>query len=574
MNPRYQKRINFLLVFLVIVSLVLGVLGWMVYFQNSGEPLSFSSLVFLTLQLFTMNNSFEDALMPLSLNIARFLAPVSLASAVISALASNATKRLVFFRARLGRKKPVIICGLSSMSLALAKNLKESNVFVIDPDPDQILWEAATTEGISVIQSDYNDKTFRALGVRKAELFVLCAPDKINLKILGLECLKKNKVPIIANVNDQASFSRVKETPVNESDFSNVTFTSFEQIIAMGITDEYSPDRYIKIDRESKPAHIMLAGDHPILFYLIEEYGKMYHFANLKPLHISVLCPEPESFEAELRNRQPYYDRVMTIDFKALNDFEKAEFNSESMDVAFCLTACDHYPQGTQLAYRLRQRFYALNHHLGKPYMILLNMGFDDFGQLIPGMEKRFENLQIHQCNPSSFLTRRIVVENQEKYDIIAKHINNSFCTDVLKEKNAIDDQWARLSPLEKDYNRFPARHFHIKLRAIGLEIAPDGHPEPAIDTNEVDEEMKLLLARMEKNRWNAEKFLSGFIPGHYQNDKEMEQYLKRELKYHPALKSWEQISQEEKDKDSFAFNNIAQILSSAGLKIIKSENL
>lgn len=573
MNPRYQKRINYLLVFLVIVSLVLGVAGWMVYFQNSGEPLSFSSLVFLTLQLFTMNNSFEDALIPLSLNIARFLAPLSLTSAVISALASNATKRLVFFRARLGRKRPVIICGLSSMSLALAKNLKESNVFVIDPDPDQILWEAATSEGISVIQSDYNDKTFRALGVGKAELLVLCAPDKLNIKILGLECLKKSKVPIIANVNDQASFSRLKETPVNESDFSNVYFTSFEQIIASGITDEYSPDRYIIIDRESKPVRILLAGDHPILFYLIEEYGRMYHFANLKPLHISVLCPEPGVFEAELRNRQPYYDKVMTIDIKALSDFERDDNNAECMDVAFCLTACDHYPQGTQLAFRLRQRFYALNHHLGKPFMVLLNMGFDDFGQMIPGMDKRFENLQIHQCNPSSFLTRRIVVENQEKYDIIAKHINNSFCANVLKETNAVDEQWARLSPLEKDYNRFPARHFHIKLRAIGLEIVPDSHPEPAIDTKQVDEEMKLLLARMEKNRWNAEKFLTGFVPGHYQDDKEMEQCLKKELKYHPALKSWEQISQEEKDKDSFAFNNIDQILSSAGLKIIKSEN-
>lgn len=573
MNPLHQKRINYFVGALVILAFALGVYGWFSYFQSIEKEMNLSTAVFLTLQMFAMNTGFEDVNIPLNLDIARFLAPLSLASAIISLIASATNKNLIFAKALMGNYKPIIICGLSRQSLILAQNLRHAShrqkVYVIDPEPDAVLWEEASRNSIVVIKHEYTSGALKSIGLARAELLLLNSSDSENLGILGLSCLKSTSVKVIVNISNPATYERLKEVPSGSFGNAQVYISNFEQIMACQITDMFSPDRFVNVAEDSPAVHILLAGDNPLVLTLLEEFARMCHFANLKPLHITLLCPETESMQAEVVQRQPLVEKVVRIRFVALHDFQTVSTPFESDNISLCIVAFNNASEGIQTAFRLRQHFYALNQQLQNPYVLLLNPLSDNVPELIPGFEGKLENLCIHYHDTSALLTREVVVEDLERYDIIAKFINNSFSAEVLQDFEQADKQWALLSPGEKDYNRFPARHFHIKLRALGLEIVPKDDPRPAYDLAQVSDDKRLLLARIEKNRWNAEKFLTGFVPGTYNDDKDLEKFLKKELKCHAALKTWEQISQEEKDKDFFAFNNIANILAHAGLKIV-----
>ncbi len=70
---------------------------------------------------------------------------------------------------------------------------------------------------------------------------------------------------------------------------------------------------------------------------------------------------------------------------------------------------------------------------------------------------------------------------------------------------------WEQLSPTLRESNRDQARHAWVKLAAVGCALAPAGlRDEPfAFSADEVE-----LLARMEHDRWVAERRANGWRPG------------------------------------------------------------
>ncbi len=79
---------------------------------------------------------------------------------------------------------------------------------------------------------------------------------------------------------------------------------------------------------------------------------------------------------------------------------------------------------------------------------------------------------------------------------------------------------WDELNEFYKDSNRQQADHLLLKLRAIGCEAVPLTDPRKPIACEAVPDgipvEDLVALARMEHDRWNAEKFLAGwaYAPG------------------------------------------------------------
>ncbi|MEW6386502.1 MAG: RyR domain-containing protein [Thermodesulfobacteriota bacterium] len=121
---------------------------------------------------------------------------------------------------------------------------------------------------------------------------------------------------------------------------------------------------------------------------------------------------------------------------------------------------------------------------------------------------------------------------------------------------------WENLREDLKESNRQQADQIPEKLRVVGYGIRPTTGGKPArleLTVEEVE-----LLARMEHDRWLKDKMTAGwsYAPPPRNDEK----------KTHPCLVPWEQLPEEEKDKDCQAVRQIPVLLSEMGFEIYKME--
>ncbi|MBW1854163.1 MAG: hypothetical protein JRJ00_05690, partial [Deltaproteobacteria bacterium] len=105
---------------------------------------------------------------------------------------------------------------------------------------------------------------------------------------------------------------------------------------------------------------------------------------------------------------------------------------------------------------------------------------------------------------------------------------------------------------------RKAADHIGIKMRAIGCEIVEISDPGP--DTTITEEEL-FMLAKLEHQRWNAERSLAGWTYSKTRNDK---------ARKTPDLTEWENLTKETREYDIDAVKSIPDVLASVGLKAVR----
>ncbi len=120
---------------------------------------------------------------------------------------------------------------------------------------------------------------------------------------------------------------------------------------------------------------------------------------------------------------------------------------------------------------------------------------------------------------------------------------------------------WDDLPPDLKDANRAQAEDIVRKLQRIGCRIEPlrsssDGPRE--LSPEEVER-----LAKREHSRWARERIQAGWS---YARESD---YQRKE---HSCLVPWEDLSEEERDKDRNAVRRIPEILYAAGLAVRRQE--
>lgn len=119
----------------------------------------------------------------------------------------------------------------------------------------------------------------------------------------------------------------------------------------------------------------------------------------------------------------------------------------------------------------------------------------------------------------------------------IAKAIHTSFLEDGHNPTDqAAQDSWNRLPEYVMEANRKPSEHLEVKCLSVGCDVAAGEIP-----TQEILEKHMQALSRMEPNRWMAEKLLHGWNHGSVTDNK---------ARTHKNLVSWEQLPENEKEKD------------------------
>jgi uncharacterized membrane protein len=145
--------------------------------------------------------------------------------------------------------------------------------------------------------------------------------------------------------------------------------------------------------------------------------------------------------------------------------------------------------------------------------------------------------------------------------DLLARAIHRSYVEGCVARGEVRDSRpallpWDQLSEELHESNLDQARHLGEKLAAIGCVMVPCFDPELRFEY--ADGEVA-QLARMEHERWVAERHTRGFVHGSVREDHR-----------HPDLVLWENLSDEARLKDEQAILDLPRLLDEAGFQILR----
>jgi hypothetical protein len=559
---------------LAAAALVLGYIGFWKYAASRPDSRTQLDILYVTLQLFIMESGNVSGRVPWELEIARLIAPVVPAWTVIIAAG-------ILFRAQIQRFRMswvhdhVVICGLSQSGLELARDARSNGrrVVVIEIDDENDYVQSVESIGCSVIIGDATDAAIlaRARADRAHAFIAVTGEDAINIAaVVALQDLvlrvpeqSRSGPACFVHVTDPDLCLMLQEHRLTEdaNQRLNLSFFNFYQDSARLLLEEHSLDREPITPEDPRALHLIIVGFGRMGQSLALQAARTGHYANGRMLRLSVVDREATIRLKTFYGRHPQFNRVCDVEIKEGDVEERevldqigrwAEDEQSLATVAVCL-------DGDSKAFSTALAISSLLAFTRTPIWVRLSdeagLTFLATGRAGTGAWKT----EVHPFGRTSSVCTLEKLFRSER-DVLARAIHESFVRERVREGRAADDPsmrpWDTLDETLKNSNRQQADHIAVKLRAIGCRSAPIGSAEsdPVVLT---DAEVE-LLARMEHARWNAERFLSGWMLG----PKDVAR------KISPYLVSWEELPDNIREYDRETVRQIPHLLSLIGYRI------
>jgi hypothetical protein len=595
MNLSKIRLTDILAGLLYIVCFVFGYAGFTRYYAMYGEEAGFWTKSFQTLQLFIMESAIEHDKIPVMLNITRFMAPVLLAGTILNLFLGTVIRRANLFIIKYRFKEHIIFCGLGYKSFLLIQDYLKAGdykIVVIEKDHDNLLAGNILDKRVRFIYGNAEDpKILKLANVRKTTtVFALTENDKTNINITHniIDIFNKedieNKLKIILHVSDHFNMNIFKE--FQERSVKNIDFHAFNiyQKIAAIVIDEYCPDKFRRFTGpDAEQCHILVHGLNRIGEQIIKEAIQLYHFADLRKPRITVVDERLDDKVTEFSFKVPFIDQIADMRFVNSPDLFNDLKITGIHDVSVCFICSETESQCYEIAKRYRQLFFKLRYKdisdlnkrehyelalLEDPRIVILLPRDPDILDLFVNFKSVTGFLHIdtfafytHVCN------KKMIADDEDMTDNIARQIHNIY---LGLEEAELMPAWEKLTDSEKDYNRYPARHLAIKLRYLNAAmVSATSEGVPFVIENLSDKE-RLVLAKMEHNRWIAEKILGSYMFFEEIADKKLQSRLKSGLSLHKDIQPWEELTEQDRHKDNMMTDNINTIVKALGKKLIR----
>jgi hypothetical protein len=129
--------------------------------------------------------------------------------------------------------------------------------------------------------------------------------------------------------------------------------------------------------------------------------------------------------------------------------------------------------------------------------------------------------------------------------------------------------EWGNLDEDLKESNRQQADHISVKLRKVGLWFRKKRSGLPTYpEVNRYFASQEETLAKMEHDRWVAEKRQAGWIPAPDMDRNSLDKGLKKRLLLHNFIFPWKELTEGIKDLDRSAVRRIPQFLDAGGYEM------
>ena len=612
------KKFNWLIPILVLISVALGALGFQEYFDRSGQETTVFTCLYLSLQLFVLNSGGVIGKVPLPLEIARFLAPALTAGGIFLAIWEPFYRNYLLFRIRFW-KNHLIVCGLSKKAELLIEDFIREvkgtpKIVLIDQNENHASLLNLRKKGVIILlgNATNEEELLKANLLHAKYILALTRDEKTNIQIAQQvtrlydqhpeKILPDSTLQVILHVDDFYSeniFKEFHEKAVPEiaahrpagSKLDYHVFSIF-QLAATYLVDHFSPDQYVSYrDDRDPPAHVLILGDTLSAEFLILEAAQMYHFANLKKTNVTVVSDDIVRIQTKMESLYPSLPETVVIRYLTHVQFFSDQCPVRCEEIAVCFVALDDDAKSIYFSRKLRQFIYARvqlvkkkNHGTADtaigdfsrpPIKVLLPRTtalihiFGDIREEMKLMDIELMNMDHQLCN------KKTIVDDRKSEDFIAQHIHYEWAKNKAAKDNlrigSMRDEWDDLKDAQKDSNRLPARHLNIKLRYVHAKFTDQADGEDW-DIESLNEDNWDRIARMEHNRWMAEKYLTGYVYIDDVPDKTLKKVLNQTLKCHSDLVPFDQLSKDIQDYDKFTFHMAPVIAELNNKRIIKSK--
>ena len=591
-------NLTIILSFGFIVVGLMGAFGFHSFYAAVPEHQGASWLdcIYATLRLYFFNfDGNLTAHKPVMLELARWLAPVLLATSVIRATLRLFRRQTDALRARF-LSGHTIVCGVGHKGGGLVGDLldsrKDERVVIIERNEEAEKLNDSHKSGALCIIGDATTKSvLQAAGVTRARCIIaLTGDDNDNLEI-GLaasetwdersqagaaRCLWRwlgqvlavgtppDTLQIFVHIGDPQLRDLLQRSGTLNSPNNSITIRPFNYFVNTArVLLENNPLEVLNVENTLAAAVHVVVPEITVggqIQALIVQIARIGHYSNGRPVEVHILSPQAEQEVASLREAYPFIDRccnlttaptksaasygpnaaqaaqfvVSKIPAAAVTVF--ASFNDEQDALAQALAVAEkvkHLP-GVRIVLPVDS---------ASPVAAIVkhNADLKRCVRLVPPVQK--------VCGTEAVLWHKL--------DKIAQVIHANWYRDEAtkpedKRKKATFKPWDELTEAQKDSNRSQADHILVKIRAAGLTV------EEAADEKQWKQAVALIiedLARAEHVRWCAEKWMDGWEYDATRND---------ELKRHNNLVPYEELDEATKkyDRESvYALPQYAKLL-------------
>lgn len=548
-----------LLTLLAITAFMLGYAGFAARF---GGELSIADLTYLSLQLFTLESGhLAGPALPVTLEIARFLAPAVAAYALGRALVRVFRHEIEHWRLR-RRKGHIVVVGLGWLGLALVERLLQQNrpVVAVTLALDDEAIASVRRSRVPVVVGDARDPdVLRDARVGRADhIVVLAGADETNAEVaLNVSAIFREhgdgSLRCLAHIRDPhlCQMLRTETLAGEKSDGFRLEFFNVAEEAAGIMLDEHAA--FLEVDL---PARIGVIGDSDMAAAVISEAIRTRRLYASTPL--DVVLAGPEEMLRRLDARYPHLRHNAEIEvvsgLSGSLESEAIEKLSTCDAVFVCL---DEDVVAIAVTLDVAERIGSV------PVVVALGewSGLAHMLSTYPGTAGT-----VHP-----FLVFERVLEADMLLAGIGERLARAVHATYLEQrKQGPTDQddpaladWRDLHEEYRVSSRAQAAHLGVKLQAIGCGLAPLAQwdaPQASLTDAEVE-----LLAILEHERWVVERTAAGWRPGPRDP----------EAKTSPYLVPWDELTGEDgervRDLDRAGALAIPALVVRAGCRLVRT---
>jgi voltage-gated potassium channel Kch len=553
------------LVLLLVLALALGIDGFRRHFDASGEHRSPTDLLYLTLQLFTLKSGNDATPTPWELDVARFLAPAVALSAALYGLAAVFREQLQLLRTRFWRGH-VVVCGLSGKGRLFAESFREQGdrILAIEIDPHAPEVAACKSEGIPVLVGDASDeRVLRRARVERARVLVaVCGADATNAQtaaeageLTAAYGGTRDVLTAFVHVVDPELCDLLGASAV-AGEYGTRFRLEFFNVFERGARAWLSEHPPFGDGKD----HLVVVGSDEFALVLVAGAARERFSASgvsARRPRITLVAADALAKAELLSLRYPGLAELCELVPHALEvasaGFERGAFADDAGAVYVCL---DDESRGLTAALSLAPRLRAR-----RIPVVVRVARTGGLPQLIGEREElRAFSLLERTC-------RAVLLTGATRNELIARAMHEEYVRKQAEDgetpaTNPSMVTWEQLPESLRESNRRQADHIPLKLKAIGCATIPlgDWRASPLeLTADEVER-----LARLEHDRWMAERLLDGWTYAPEPKD------LQRRTT--PWLIRWEDMPDAQRDYDRNTVRNLPRFLAQAGLQLVRLE--
>ena len=547
--------------------IVLGTIGYLDYYRNyvakPNPDFSVLDAFYRAIGLFGLSGGVEPPL-PKTLEVARLLGPLVFGYAALAALLALFRQEARLLVIRLFARDHVVVAGLGEKGFRLATGMHAEGrrVIVLDRDEANPRISGMRERGITVLSGDATDFEVlrRAQTGRAAHLIAVCGGDGTNVDVavagerLAVE-RKTGVLTTLVHLDDEQLWWMLTTAAVgsHEPRF-RLEFFNVADRAARALVEQHAP-----FDGQQRTPHVLILGLHgvglPLVLRVAGAWRRSAAGKAGERLRLTLVDQDATAHAAELRDRHPEIDSV--CDLRALADTNDV---GEPATTSYVCRSDETAALTTALALRAGA---------GCAGPVVVAVADEDSGvaRALRAEGRALEG--IHAFGVLSHALTPDLLEHSET-EVLARAKHEEYLRAEARRGHTDPTQspsllpWAELPDSLKESNRRFADGISNKLQdsrciLVPAPLADPDDPGFAFNAEEVE-----ALAIKEHDRWVEDLQRDGWRPTNGTKDP------KRKL--HPLLVPWDQLSEDDKNRDRDPVREVPAMLAQAGFRLVRVE--